>query len=728
MNKLQKRLMAVTTALLGILLSVPAWSALTVQSRDMDMEAEYTQWRRLIIRVLNDGPAEVNMADLILEYVIDDDTVDGLNGEIWHYVVHSDDWAIQGGTNSEVHIDFQPKGDDSTIRLQFDDRMLPVNGTAEIQFGVFYSSWQFIDETTDPSYIPGNNFVDNTTIIVNGGEATNDAYLYSSIVQARLRTCGIRAADGKAECFGLQEAGENMVPVDGDYSELFATDNLTCGLDSSTGFAECWGTNFGGANGVPDGVSFSTLALRYRQSCGLRADDNTLVCWGADDKDDPAPVGVAFDSLAQSAAVICGIRSDNKLVQCWGDDSHNQMSPPLEQFSYISGGMSHFCGTAASDGTTLCWGRASEGQCDVPAGVPFRDLEMDLTYTCGLRSDTDTVECWGLLPFDEMVPGYELLEGVEFDSITAADITLCGLRKDDGHLFCIGGETFGQSTATVSSEFIAVSHKDLGVCGIRAADQRLHCWGQQRWEGGVPNPTDVAFDEISVSDRYNCGIRSSDSRVQCWMAEEYSEHAPPASIEEIEFDHVAAGMFHGCAIRSDNGMVECWGDNRWGISEPPSGLAFAGIYATYTTTCGLRADNGHAVCWGKVIDDDMSLDLTPPAGVAFTKLAVDLTHICGIRADNGEILCWGHNDNGQLDAPAGIEFFDVSTTVYDTTCGLKVSDGKPLCWGHDRYGILAAPDVELVDIDGGENSYCGVRADDGTEICWGLISRGLYAE
>lgn len=154
-------------AMLLILMMFPMISSaeLAVQTKDMDGVPVGHNWRRIAVLITNNGD-ETDMSSLTVTYILDELSADGLASQNWYYVVHSADWSVQGGTVDEVSISFVEKNDFVYVTLNFADRILPANGQAEIQFGVHYTDWQMIDESSDPSYIQSTQYVDNSAVAV----------------------------------------------------------------------------------------------------------------------------------------------------------------------------------------------------------------------------------------------------------------------------------------------------------------------------------------------------------------------------------------------------------------------------------------------------------------------------------------------------------------------------------------------------------------------------------
>ena len=75
------------------------------------------------------------------------------------------------------------------------------------------------------------------------------------------------------------------------FSSLAAGEWHTCGIRASDGQAQCWGNNSQGQSTPPAGVGFSSLAAGRYHTCGLKP-NGSVACWGRN-IDGQAPASVA---------------------------------------------------------------------------------------------------------------------------------------------------------------------------------------------------------------------------------------------------------------------------------------------------------------------------------------------------------------------------------------------------------------------------------------------------
>ena len=316
------------------------------------------------------------------------------------------------------------------------------------------------------------------------------------------------------------------------------------------------------------------------------------------------------------------------------------------------------------------WGGDTDDETKLSAGI---------RHTCGIRSDTGAVECWGSDFYGQATPPGR------FGSVSAGGVHTCGIRSDTGAVECWGADSDGQSTPPAGS-FVSVSAGLLHACGIRSDTDAVECWGHDLH--GQSTPPAGSFVSVSAGAWHTCAIRSYTGAVECWGIDGSGQSTPPAG----RFVSVSAGGGgHTCGIRSDTGAVECWGYDHKGQSTPPAG-EFVSVSAGDVHTCGIfyyiLDDSGddftEVKCWGS---DDQGQS-TPPAG-EFVSVSAGRWHTCGIRSDTGAVECWGLDGGGQATPPAG-SFVSVSAGG-DHTCGIRRGTGAVECWGSDAYGQSTPP-------------------------------------
>ena len=72
-------------------------------------------------------------------------------------------------------------------------------------------------------------------------------------------SCGIRADNSRAECWGYNYYGQSTVSPDVPYTHISAGWDHTCGIRADNSLAECWGNNGWGNTAVAPDVLTTIL-------------------------------------------------------------------------------------------------------------------------------------------------------------------------------------------------------------------------------------------------------------------------------------------------------------------------------------------------------------------------------------------------------------------------------------------------------------------------------------
>ena len=155
----------------------------------------------------------------------------------------------------------------------------------------------------------------------------------------------------------------------------------------------------------------------------------------------------------------CGIGTDGMAV-CWADGylSPSSVAPSIA-FSAIATGTLHHCGIKSDDDSVVCWGDRAEQ----PPPGPFMAVDGKTDFLCGL---TDIgVECWGRNPLPSV-------EG-SWDALTVGNEHACAYTATDYH--CWGDTEFGP-TGPIESGILLMDAGYRHTCAIRG-DGRAECWG-----------------------------------------------------------------------------------------------------------------------------------------------------------------------------------------------------------------------------------------------------------
>jgi alpha-tubulin suppressor-like RCC1 family protein len=343
--------------------------------------------------------------------------------------------------------------------------------------------------------------------------------------------------------------------------------------------------------------------------------------------------------------------------------------------------------------------------------VPANSSTSTLSYVLTLRarghgssSARVTVRVAGRIP--AITP-----PAIGLRQISAGYFSTCAVL-DDGHVYCWGGEYFGE----------------LG--------------DGSHGEGAVDRPSEVSgisdATRVAVGEHDACALLST-GHVECWgenkdgqVGDDGEAEAVTTPTEVAGIDDASAisvGLRFACALL-DGGTVKCWGSNIFGDIG-------AGVEPTKTRTF-----------------------LTPEAvdGVEHAVALSSYDYDSCVVIEGGEVRCWGNDDYGQLgngehaielfsDTPVKAREISAASAVAVSsggTCVLLASGGSEACWGLDEYGQLGdgteTPSLVVEDtpqeahgiagalqIAVGEQYACTLLAG-GHEDCWGRDDEGQVGD
>ncbi len=237
------------------------------------------------------------------------------------------------------------------------------------------------------------------------------AWKAGSLTAGGLHTCGIRASNNAAYCWGANPYGalgqggvgnrNRPFPVLGGQTwvSVSAGDLQTCGVNSA-GTRFCWGAaelNQLGLNRLVsqweptmlngDTISYGFVELGGGSGCALQSSPTRMRCWGTNEYGHagtgsaamaPAPVPVttrAYTSLSSGGAHACAVAGTGTLY-CWGQNGSGQLGLNNTTFKRsptavtgmpagamtLSAGQAHTCAIRSSDSTLYCWGSNTYGQ------------------------------------------------------------------------------------------------------------------------------------------------------------------------------------------------------------------------------------------------------------------------------------------------------------------------------------------------------------------------------
>ncbi len=355
----------------------------------------------------------------------------------------------------------------------------------------------------------------------------------------------------------------------------------------------------------------------------------------------------------------CAIAKDGSLW-CWGSKNSGRLgngettgysAKPVQVgtetgWKEVSAGEHHTCAIKI-DGPLFCWGYNDMGQLGTgdfaPKSVPTKIVGADSDkwisvsagggFTCAIK-EGNSVWCWGdnsllqlsvalSLPEPKYPRPLRVPSAWQWKSVSAGDDHACAIRND-GTLWCWGGDNFGQLGPTyrvpvtsasltqvgLDNKWIAVNAGKYTTCGIQEIEgaplfTKMFCWG------------------LNSSGQLGLGTTAASSYVE-----------PQLIGEEYDSWNLVRSSQHTCALRMTFPMVGkmwCWG----------------------------RGDRGQL----GLGPDDVG-NISSPAAVAADSnwkfVAVGLLFTCGIQMDD-TLWCWGANDYGQTGVDSGDEKIFVPT-------------------------------------------------------------------
>ena len=529
--------------------------------------------------------------------------------------------------------------------------------------------------------------------------------------------------NGVLECWGAggyndwptsTHAGQSKVPQDPDslYVAVTTSDRGTCALKKS-GATECWGKD-----------SYGELNPRALGICG----DSTLdVAEACDDGNQLDGDGCSANCQSNEQPgngivdVVTGEICDdagNEHGDWCSDDGRTSLAcgAPGELQTYCDDG--NECTTAGCDAQLGCEvlpvadgtscedgaGSCRSGGCVVP------ELESSNTASCRLDS-AGQLKCWGLASHADPAPG-------TYRDLEMAGSQACAIRTEDNTIHCWGSETDIDVPVDVRAWDM-----DVGTnvsyrfsCAVTYVDRGLRCWGSNsHGQLNYPSEDGVQWKSVTTATLSACALSLS-GEATCWGYSAYQQlAAPPGSFKKLD----AYG--HGyCGLREDE-TVACWGENTGGRNNSPPGDDFIDVSMGDAHACALH-ENGVLECWGAGGYNDWPT--STHAGQSKVPQDPDSLYVAVTTSDRGTCAlkksgateCWGKDSYGELN-PRALGICGDSTLDVAEAC----DDGNQLdgdgcsanCQSNEQpgNGIVDVVTGEICDDAGNEHGdWC---SDDG---------------
>src|SRR3989339_849007 len=659
---------------------------------------------------------------------------------------------------------------------------------------------------------------------------TTDTSAYKSVSIGTFHTCGIRANDSRVLCWGDSangKLGDGQVTIDrfepypttdtSAYAQVETTYDHTCGIRANDSRALCWGDNSNGNLGTGNYNPHTSPYLTTDTSPygrGFSSSEEILV----------SILGNAYINAGQNWSLGC--RSyDFTDYSSWMNSSILTINfPPVIQTVKTNSttnksneNIKGYCNATDTDGNDLIYNYTwYNGSTAYINGTLFKEGTISAGYghSCGIRANDSRVLCWGAgsngrqgdgQVTDNLIP--TLTTDISaYSSVSAGGyFHTCGIRANDSRVLCWGDSAYGQIgdgqittdrtspyLTTDSSAYLSISAGDFHTCGIRANDSRVLCWGESsngRLGNGQTTPdqsnpnvtTDTsAYSSISAGEQYTCGIRANDSRVLCWGDSAYGQlgdgqittdrTSPYLTTDSSAYSRISAGGIHTCGIRQNDSRVLCWGeslDGRLGDGQDGANVLnpnltkdssaykkgfFSGEEVLISTLMSSFITAGESwkfscraydfIEYSSWVNSTAMTILSSPPTMSTVKINSTtntkndpIYGYCNATDEESDDLAYQYQwYNGSTVYFNGTIFKEGSiSTGYYFSCGIRANDSRVLCWGQGLYGqlgdgqntinrtspTLTTDNSAYTSVNAGLIHTCGIRQNDSRVLCWG---------
>jgi hypothetical protein len=172
-----------------------------------------------------------------------------------------------------------------------------------------------------------------------------------------------------------QPPGKNGAGNHLNYTDISTDGSSSCGIRAADGVAECYGSEIGVRAESPPGETFSKIAVADSKFiCGLRQSNGTALCWGYPGWSYPTPSQPYTVNVATPPAPTVAFSA----ISAGGGTS-------------MTSGYGIACALRVSDGTVVCWGGLNwAGVGYVPAWrvhESYRSINVGTQHTCAVKQD-----------------------------------------------------------------------------------------------------------------------------------------------------------------------------------------------------------------------------------------------------------------------------------------------------------------------------------------------------
>ncbi|XP_022731707.1 putative serine/threonine-protein kinase-like protein CCR3 [Durio zibethinus] len=306
-------------------------------------------------------------------------------------------------------------------------------------------------------------------------------------------------------------------------------------------------------------------------------------------------------------ATVCGIIAGEptQRVQCYQNGLNVSVLPNVS-FEAISGGRSFFCGLRSGGFKIYCW----ETQTTMISSfrpkriysnysISLTDLAVGDDQVCAREVDSGIARCWrggSGSPF----PSSGI--GLRFRAITSGSGFTCGILKNDGKVFCWGGNKMGVEIQRLFGN-LSMSNLVAGdshACGLTMTGFLVCRGNNESGQLDVPSNSAFEFSGLSLGGNFSCGIRRKNGLVLCWGGANRSKFDYDA-VKDVSFESIVSGLNFICGLTTGNLTMVCWGPG-WSngvnsMSDLPLGMVIPGPCVQVTCNCGTYL-NSETLCYG----------------------------------------------------------------------------------------------------------------------------------